>query len=372
MSTASETTEAILVEQRGGLGVLTLNLPKALNALNLDMIQRLQAQLDDWREDDAVQAVWLQGAGERAFCAGGDIRKLYDSMTEASTGQVPEYVLDFFTREYRLDYTIHTYPKPIIAWGDGIVMGGGIGVMGGASHRVVTERSLLAMPEVSIGLYPDVGASWFFNRMPGQLGRFLGMTGARMNAADAIFVKLADRFIASERKASVLDSLADKSELDGRLITSVLREHETASQDQLTPSALREHYDRIQAVLDTDSVPAIVDNFRPLAASDKPEDKWLGHAAKGLLKGCPVTPFLVDEQIRRARHGSLADAFRQELVMSTQCAMHPDFREGIRALLIDKDGRPQWQFASVHDVPADYLAEHFQAPWQGPHPLGKL
>ncbi len=370
--TASASSDSILIEQQGRLGILTLNLPKALNALNRDMIDRLQGQLDAWRDDDSIQAVWLQGTGDKAFCAGGDIRKLYESMVSTPAGSLPDYALDFFTREYRLDYTIHRYPKPIIAWGDGIVMGGGIGIMGGASHRVVTERSLLAMPEVSIGLYPDVGASWFFNRMPGQLGRFLGMTGVRLNGPDAIFAKLADRFIQQERKQAIMQALAAEDALNAATVSALLRQHEQASVEVRPESPLRQHFDPIQTLMDADSVPAIAANFRPLAQSREPADKWLGHAAKGLLKGCPVTPFLVDEQIKRARYGSLADAFRQELIMSTQCAMHPDLPEGIRALLIDKDGQPRWQFATVNEVPADYIAEHFQPPWEGPHPLADL
>lgn len=372
MKTETADNDAVLVEQRGSLGVLTLNMPKALNALNLDMIERLQQQLDSWRRDDSVQAIWLQGAGDRAFCAGGDIRQLYQSMRETPAGQTPAYALDFFTREYRLDYTIHRYPKPIIAWGDGIVMGGGIGLMGGASHRLVTERSMLAMPEVSIGLYPDVGASWFFNRMPGQSGLFLGMTGARMNGADALFVKLADRFVTSDRQDAILTELAAQPQLDHRAVSTILRAHARASADLVPESPLRTHFDRINALLDADSVPAMVENLRPLARSDKSQDKWLSRAVKGVLGGCPVTPYLVDEQIRRARHGSLADAFRQELIMSTQCAMHPDLEEGIRALLIDKDGQPRWRFKDVAEVPVEYVAEHFQPPWQGPHPLSEL
>ncbi len=364
--------EPILVSRNGALGILTLNKPKALNALSLVMIDRLQQQLEDWRDDDDIQAVWLQGAGDRALCAGGDIRRLYESMRETPEGRVPGYALDFFTREYRLDYTIHTYEKPIVAWGDGIVMGGGIGLMGGASHRVVTENAMLAMPEVSIGLYPDVGASWFFNRMPGRLGAFLGMTGARMNAADALFVKLADRFIASENRAAVLQALADSPELDHRSVSTVLRQYEAGSLEQLPDSPVRMRFDRINDLLDADSVPAIAENLGSLADPGSGNDKWLMRAARNMLAGCPVTPYLVDEQIRRAKHASLADVFRQELVMSTQCAMHPDLAEGIRALLIDKDGQPRWRFKHVGDVPPNYVAGHFSPPWDGAHPLADL
>ncbi len=373
MATQTKTTLAdlpVLTAQRGPLGLITLNMPKALNALNLDMIRRIQQQLDTWRQDNSIQAVWLQGAGDRAFCAGGDIRKLYTAMCETPPGEVPAYALDFFVQEYRLDHTIHTYPKPLIVWGDGIVMGGGIGLMGGASHRLVTENAMLAMPEVSIGLYPDVGASWFFNRMPGRLGSFLGMTGARMNAADALFVKLADRFITREQKASVLQALADSPTLDHAAVSAILRQHAAASENALPESPLRARFDAINAMQDADSISEIASRYAEWAGQS--EDPWLVRAVQGALKGCPVTLFLVDEQIKRAKHGSLADAFRQELIMSVQCAMHPDLREGIRALLIDKDGQPRWRFKNASEVPPAYVEAHFQPPWEGSHPLADL
>ena len=171
------------------IGHATLNAEKSLNALTLDMVDQLYEKLNLWRDDPAIVAVVLDGAGERAFCAGGDIRRLRQSVIDSDYGVNP-YGEQFFAREYRLDYLIHRFGKPVLCWGSGIVMGGGIGLLAGASHRVVTQGSRLAMPEISIGLFPDVGAGWFLNRMPGKVGLFLGLTGLRMNAGDALFTGL--------------------------------------------------------------------------------------------------------------------------------------------------------------------------------------
>ncbi|EWG99884.1 hypothetical protein Q427_22465 [Halomonas sp. BC04] len=178
---------AVIFDERptrdgGRIGVATLNAPKSLNALTLTMAQQLMAKLDAWAVDRSIVAVWLEGAGEKAFCAGGDVVALYRSMTEEGenrgSGRDSVFAETYFTTEYRLDYRIHTYPKPILLWGDGIIMGGGLGLTAGASHRIVTETTRIAMPEITIGLYPDIGASWFLNRMPPGIGAYLGITGA--------------------------------------------------------------------------------------------------------------------------------------------------------------------------------------------------
>lgn len=173
------------------IGLITLNAEKALNALNQSMIDLLLQQFSDWRDSDDVVAVFMQGSGEKAFCAGGDVRALRQAVIDGK----PEVPGHFFATEYRVDYLIHTYPKPVICWGNGIVMGGGIGLMAGADFRVVTDTSMLAMPEISIGLYPDVAGSWILSHLPARLGLFMALTGCRLNAADAIYVGLANRFI---------------------------------------------------------------------------------------------------------------------------------------------------------------------------------
>src|SRR5690554_6615229 len=221
------------------IGIATLNSERSLNALSLAMIDALEPQLEAWANDDSIVCVWLEGAGEKAFCAGGDIVAMYKAAKDLPKEPVAE-VVDFFTREYRLDYRIHTYPKPLLVWADGFVMGGGMGLMNGASHRVVTERSRLAMPEISIGLYPDVGATYFLSKLPDNMGLFLGLTAAQVNAADALYIGLADFAIASDMRDNTLHALtnaswSDDNELNLGTLTDTLLQRKLA--DELMPTA---------------------------------------------------------------------------------------------------------------------------------------
>ncbi|MCL6417225.1 enoyl-CoA hydratase/isomerase family protein [Aestuariirhabdus sp. Z084] len=355
------------------IGFATLNVEKALNALSLDMIDLLYEQLLAWQQDDRVVCVMLQGAGEKAFCAGGDIRRLYDSMCESGEG-VNSYAVDFFSREYRLDYLIHCYGKPLICWGAGIVMGGGVGLMSGASHRVVTETTRLAMPEINIGLYPDVGGSWFLARMPGRLGKFLGLTAASLNAADTLFTGLADRFLRNDERSELCDALCVEewtpdSEQNKEQVTQLLRRFEKSSIQGLPVSPLRQHYDLINRLMDHSYLQQCLDDCLKLET----EDRWLQRCVKAFANGCPISAHLVVEQIEKCRHLSLKEVFQQELIVSVQCAAKGEFREGVRALLIDKDNAPQWAPKSLDDVVHSTIAEFYQAPWgESPHPLADL
>lgn len=344
----------------------TLNVPKSLNSLSLEMIDLLYAQLSEWQQDDEVAAVWLDAEGDKAFCAGGDIVRLYHSMVETSPGERNRYAEDFFAREYRLDYLLHSFVKPVICWGHGIVMGGGLGLLAGCSHRVVTEKSRIAMPEISIGLHPDVGGSWLLSRMPGRLGLFLGLTGSHINATDALFVGLADRAIFHQHKAAVMDALCAAPSLDNSSVTALLREYEMPLSERPV-SLLREQFDQINALCDADTLPQL---HRQICAYQG-DSALLAKAAATLAKGCVQTAWLVWEGQRRVRHLSLADAFRMEWCMSVQCALHDDFREGVRALLIDKDGAPQFVYQQVDAFLAERLAAFFVSP-VSPHPLEVL
>ena len=344
------------------IGLVTLNDEASLNSLSLDMIRALYPKLLAWQEDDNVVAVFLQGAGEKAFCAGGNIRKLYDSLLEKPEQLPNELAQAFFSEEYRLDYLIHTYRKPFIVWGHGIVMGGGIGLMSGASHRVVTEVSRLAMPEAAIGLFPDVGGTWFLNRAPGNTGLFLGLTGAHMNAADALFVGLADFSLAHAEKENLLDQLsqADWQENDTAnhgLVTLILQK--LGSDTDLSESNIRKHFDRIKQVTEAPSLNDIVQKIISLDI----DDIWWQRAVKSLQRGCPTTANLVYEQISRGAQLSLAEVFQFELIIALQCTVHPDFREGVRALLVDKDHAPVWQHRCIAEVPVEWVNAHFQPPW---------
>ncbi|MFV8781318.1 enoyl-CoA hydratase/isomerase family protein [Microbulbifer sp. SA54] len=362
----------IIVERQGPIGKLTLNLPKALNALNLDMIDIMAAQLSEWEQDDSVACIWIEGAGDKALCAGGDVVALHRTSGSYGEQGASQFVQDFFTREYRLDYRIHTYPKPIIVWGSGIVMGGGIGIMSGASHRIVTETTRLAMPEITIGLFPDVGGSWFLNRMPGRTGLFLGLTGAQFNGTDALYCGMADRLLPAAGKDDLLAGLAglDFTTDSGHnhvLVSKVVQSLEMAASEQPAPN-LRTHYDVIQELTDGATLPEVYQAI----VSYSGDDPWLQRAAKTLSAGCPLTAWVVWEQLRRARHMSLAEVLRMELALAVNMCSNGQVKEGVRALLIDKDRNPQWQPATLQDVTSAHVAACFGSPWEGQSPLSDL
>jgi len=362
------------------IGVATLASEKTLNALSLDMVHLLTPQLRQWAVDPAIAMVLLQAQGDKAFCAGGDLQQLYRAMREhhasaqAADIRGNQYAAEFFEHEYRLDHLLHTYPKPVLCWGHGIVMGGGIGLMAGCSHRVITERSRLAMPEITIGLYPDVGGSWFLSRAPGKLGRFLALTGAAMNAADACLVGLADYCVAHGHLQQVLNTLQQQpwgsADGDSVLLGRVLQQAEQASTAvSFAPSTLREHFDLINQLCSLQTVPEIV----AAILGHHSTSAWWQKAAAALAAGAPASAWLALELQRRVRHLSLAEVFRLEFVVSLHCAAGPDFVEGIRALIIDKDQRPQWQPARLQDVTPAWLAAFFVDPWaRQQHPLADL
>ncbi|SDB07278.1 Enoyl-CoA hydratase/carnithine racemase [Pseudidiomarina indica] len=355
------------------IGVVTLNSEKSLNALSLPMIQGFLPKLEQWAAADDIACVVLQGAGEKAFCAGGDIVSMYHAM-KSQPGVLVEEVADFFSQEYRLDYAIHTFPKPFIVWGHGIVMGGGMGLMNGASHRIVTERSLLAMPEITIGLYPDVGATHFLNQMPAGCGLFLGLTGAHMNATDALFLNLADHFVASTSKADVINGLqaiqwGDTAALNHEKVTDLLNQF-SARDGALRPASQVEA--QLPLLKKLTSGPDVVSVVQQILA-DNTDDPWVTRARNNLAGGCPMTAHIVWNQLQHGADLSLADCFRLELTLSVNCAVKGDFAEGVRALLIDKDKQPNWQHASVADVEAETIDEFFTSPWDAAeHPLAHL
>lgn len=348
------------------LGRAELNAPAKLNSLTMEMVDLLLARLDDWSKDDSIAAVLLTGAGEKAFCAGGDVHALQASAAKTPGGPCVE-AEHFFTEEYKLDYAIHTYAKPIIAWGDGIVMGGGLGIYAGASHRVVTETSRFAMPEVTIGLYPDVGGSYFLNKTPGQSGRFLAMTGASFNAADALYTGIANTFIAREHFDSVLDALLSADLSGEKSVTSVLEPFVEQSRSVLPVGNVETHLDSINALCSADDTREVYRAFETLET----DDKWLSKAKQGITHGSPVSVLLIDEQLKRSRDVGLADVFRSEILLSTNVVRFPDFAEGVRALLIDKDQAPKWQYPNVDSVPQDIVDGFFVAPWEQ-NPLENL
>lgn len=347
--------------QEGHIGVLTLNSPGTLNALSERMIQQTQEILDRWADDDRICIVVIQGAGDRAFCAGGDIRELYDAILKSED---PDKSVSVFNREYRMDYSIHRFPKPVLGIAHGIVMGGGLGVFAGCRYRLVTPDVTLAMPEIAIGLFPDVGASWFLNRLPGRLGLFMGLTGARLNVSDTLRVGLADMAILPEDRARLLDRLASErwtgqTAADDNRLFRLLNQIQTPDYRALPPSHLARHEQRIARLSAGDELPEIVDQ---LLTAEVDCDWW--HACMNTLRtGCPVSAWLVWTQLKKAQQMSLKDVFRMELAMVSECIRRPDLSEGIRALAIDKDRQPEWSYPTIADVPAEVVEAHFTPEW---------
>lgn len=355
------------------IGVATLNAPQSHNALSLAMIDSLLPQLIAWKDDEQIAMVILQGAGEKAFCAGGDIVDLYAAMTDHQ-GPRYRYIEHFFMHEYQLDHLIHTFPKPVMVMGQGFVMGGGLGLLAGASHRVVTETSRIAMPEITIGLYPDVGGTYFLNRMPAGCGLFLGLTGASINATDAKFTELADFFVAQKSQQRLIEQLqlinwGETNGLNHQKLTDLLNQFENNSMHLMPASQIKPHHQLIQEVTAKKTIGGVVDSILAIEIADK----WWQKAQRSLGHGSAITAHLVYRQLMGGKELSLADCFRFELGVSVKCAMEGEFAEGVRALLIEKDHRPQWRFDTVHEVDPKVIEVILTSPWSADnHPLRSL
>ena len=323
----------LLAQIRTGVATVTLNRPAALNALTLGMVEGLAGWLDAWEKDKGIRTVVLRGAGEKAFCAGGDIRALHDSVKERTP-----YAPEFYRAEYALDYRIHTYPKAIVAAMDGIVMGGGMGISQGASLRIVGDRTRMAMPETSIGAFPDVGGSYFLSRLAGKLGTYLGLVGPTLNAADAIYCGLADLHVGA-----------------GALPASEL--------EPIRP-AIDQHFGR-------DSVGAIIESLR---TEDRPRCReWAAKTLGALSNRSPTMLAVTLEQLKRGAKMSLAECFRMELNLIHGSFEQGDYIEGIRALIVDKDKRPRWHPTSIAEVTSSAVETFFAPRWQpAQHPLASL
>lgn len=347
----------------------TLNAPKSLNALSLEMIQLLSEKLDAWEQRSDVVAIWLDGAGGKALCAGGDIVQMHKSMVKhAGEGRNP-FTEEYFAAEYVLDYRLHTSAIPVIVFGDGIVMGGGMGLLQGADFRLVTPRSRMAMPEITIGLFPDVGGSWFLNRLPGRVGLFLGLTGVHINGREAVEIGMADRMVDADAD-SLLDALAEQDfaddEAKNRAVIYRLFKQQAADMSDL-PHPLIDHLPLINRLCDGESIAVVTEQLLNV----KERDRWLDKALGNLERGCPQTAHLVWEQLDRSTYYDLAEVFRMEWCLAVQCSLHGDFREGVRALLIDKDGKPGFRHRDVASVPKDYIDGFFRCP-APKHPLADL
>jgi enoyl-CoA hydratase/carnithine racemase len=349
----------VVVQVEGKAGRITLNRPKALNALSLAMIRDLTATLLAWRDDPRIEVVTIRGTGKEgpfgAFCAGGDIRFFH----AAALAGNPE-LEDFFTEEYTLNHLVHHYPKPYVAFMDGIVMGGGMGISQGARCRIVTERTKMAMPETGIGLFPDVGGGYFLSRCPGRLGEYLALTGAVIGAPDAVDARLADIVLASADLPSLWDRCAEEG------VSAV------PTPQRVSGSALAEHRTEIDRVFALATVQQVVTEL------ESGTSQWARDTAAVLRKRSPLMLNVVLEQVRRARTMNLAHDLRMERDLVRHCfhlrsGAASETVEGVRALAIDKDHAPRWNPARIEDITPEMVAPFFRSPWPPhAHPLRHL
>ncbi len=335
----------VIVRSLGSLRRLTLNRPQALNAITLDMVATMTARLRDWAEDTAVGAVLIDGAGERGFCAGGDIRALYDG---AKSGD--SLPARFWANEYRLDVLIARYPKPVIAVMDGLVMGGGVGLSAHAAYRVVTERSAIAMPEVGIGYFPDVGVSFLLARAPWELGTYVALTGSRLGAQDTLFCGLGDDPIPASRLDEIPALLADCRDAKG--VWTALG----ALRASPSPGKLVKARDWIERCFSRETVEDIVESLASCDADGARE------ALDAMRRASPTSLKITLRNLRTARSFTrVEESFQQDYRISLACIAGHDFMEGIRAQIVDKDRKPGWQPDRLADVAPDIVERHFKS-----------
>ena len=367
-------SEFLLIEERGGVGLITLSRPKAMNALSLGMVRGIAGALRRWKDDPTIHAIAMRGSDKNGpfgnFCAGGDIRFFH----EVAMAGTPE-LEDFFTEEYALNYLTHHLGKPLIAFLDGIVFGGGMGLCQGATHRLVTGRTKMAMPETLIGLFADVGGGYFLSRCPAASGEWLALTGQHIDAAQAIALGLADWHIEAAHQAVAWDDLQTLDWAKAHALEPWLQIHTVAAQAG-PPYPDMEVWDLINRHFSHATVAEI------LRSLDADQDPWAQETAAGLRQRSPLMLHVALEHVCRARTMSLADDLRMERDMVRHCfhSAHlgrsgaaTDTVEGIRALVIDKDQNPQWNPARVEDVTLQMVEPFFQSPWPVfSHPLKDL
>ncbi len=335
----------VLVSREGTLGHIRLNRPRAINALNLDMIRVITTALTSFAQNSGIAAVLVSGEGERGLCAGGDIRALYDHRDAG-----PALGLEFFRDEYRMNAQIAAFPKPYIAMMDGITMGGGVGISAHGSIRIVTERTRLAMPETGIGFFPDIGASWLLSRAPGELGTYLALTGQIISGADAIMAGLADYFVESAKLPALREALAQLPDTAGEAEILAAASNRSGPAEAPLSTRLKE----IHELFHFDDVKEIA------AALEQAGTDFAQQTLEIMSQKSPTGMQVALRLLRRARQSqTLEECLQREYSACAQVLASTEFYEGVRAAVVDKDRQPKWHPASLAEVTEDQIAAYF-------------
>ncbi|HLS61446.1 MAG TPA: enoyl-CoA hydratase/isomerase family protein [Virgibacillus sp.] len=346
-------TKVLFSTNNNGVATITLNRPDVLNSLNYDMLLPIKQKLQAWEKDDQIQVIILQGAGEKAFCAGGDIKTLYDARESKAAMKAAE---QFFSTEYETDQLVHDYKKPIVAILDGIVMGGGVGLAYGASHRIVTEQTKWAMPEMNIGFFPDVGAAHFLNKAPGKSGLYLALTASVIPADDVLYIGAADFFCQSHNIPKLVQAIENTNWLNipvGETLASLLADYnENAPQKGYIAQAqddINEHFSQ-------QTVEAIIDSLASASS------EFASQTKKTILEKSPASVKITLKQLIDGEHQSFKKCLNMDLIIAKNFLRHDDFFEGVRAVLIDKDRNPQYKYKTLADVSNELVASFFKDP----------
>ena len=345
------------------IGHITLNSPETLNSLTLNMVDEISYLLDKWELDPEIKMIILSGSGEKAFCAGGDIRALYESMCSS---QGPIFAEKFFESEYRLDFKMHKFSKPIISILDGIVMGGGAGLMFGSSYKISTERTRFAMPEIGVGLFPDVGFTSIIKTLPKGLGLYMMLTSTQLTASDTVFCDLTNVSINSKDIDRLLTDMTkqiwhDEPEENIAMIDSLVKKNSYANKiKELPESKIMKEIDKIQSLTDEQELTKVCSNI----LSNQTDDDWYLRGKNSLQTGSPTSAHLIWLQCLNSSNLNLKEVFKFELNLAIQITRIGDFKEGIRALIIDKDNNPNWKYDSVKSVPPEWIKKHTDPAWQ--------